>query len=272
MPVDHLNIDQLRETGAEPAWFGLGFIQLKLNPTERMHFWHPDLTADVSEEEIHDHRYNFRSQILKGTMHHETWSFVAAAFGSHEMVEVSCEPEQPATNARRLSGNVVQTGAYWLHEGSEYVFPMGEFHRTQTTRCVSLLTREAAEKPFARVIRKKGEPEVCPFSNPKDPEYLWGVIADLLQQPVAPAPVLPGYHLRTIEKGVLGEASKIREELEEFMDATDQNVSIMALVELADMVGSVEAYLAKHHPSIGLADLKAMSDVTKRAFANGRRN
>jgi len=275
MPVDetkYLNIDWLRETGAEPSWFGLGFIQLKLNSVERMHFWHPSLTPDVTEEEIHDHRYNFTSTILKGEMHHETWNFIPSAFGSWVMCEVSCDPAEPVVDPRQITGGAVLTGTYWFREGSRYMFPKGEFHRTKTEQCVSLLRREEPEAPFARVIRRKHDPEICPFSNPKDPEYLWGVIAELLEAPSPPAPKLPGYHLKTIQKGELGEPSKIREELEEFLDATDQKVSIMALVELADMVGSVEAYLAKHHPSIGLDDLKAMSDVTKRAFINGRRS
>lgn len=46
-----------------------------------------------------------------------------------------------------------------------------------------------------------------------------------------------GYHTRKIEKGVVGEASKIREEFEEFMDAVEQNNRVMELVELSDMVG-----------------------------------
>ena len=39
--------------------------------------------------------------------------------------------------------------------------------------------------------------------------------------------VNPGYHLRAIRKGKLGEVSKIREELEELEDATEQGVRIM---------------------------------------------
>lgn len=81
----------------------------------------------------------------------------------------------------------------------------------------------------------------------------------------------PGYHLREIDKGVLGEASKVREEVEEFLDAVDQGVSIMALVELSDLMGAVKAYLEAHHPSVSLQDLIAMSNVTARAFKNGRR-
>lgn len=81
----------------------------------------------------------------------------------------------------------------------------------------------------------------------------------------------PGYHLKQIDKGVLGEASKVREEVEEFIDAVEQGVSIMALVELSDLIGAVSAFLEKHHPEIKIQDLVAMSDVTSRAFKNGRR-
>lgn len=82
----------------------------------------------------------------------------------------------------------------------------------------------------------------------------------------------PGYHIREIKKGVLGEASKVMEECEEFMDAVEQDVDIMALVELSDLLGAISAYLDKHHPSITMDDLHKMRETTERAFKNGRRN
>lgn len=90
----------------------------------------------------------------------------------------------------------------------------------------------------------------------------------------SPAPTAKyyGLPLKEIEKGVLGEASKVREELEEFLDATEQDCSIMALLELSDLVGAIKAYLAKHHPSIGLLDLVQMSRITERAFKSGARD
>lgn len=81
----------------------------------------------------------------------------------------------------------------------------------------------------------------------------------------------PGYHLAVIEKGILGELSKIEEELAELKDARAQGVRIMELVELSDLIGAVEAYLEKNHPDTTIIDLMKMSDVTKRAFRNGRR-
>jgi len=52
----------------------------------------------------------------------------------------------------------------------------------------------------------------------------------------------PGYHLREIKKGELGQFSKIEEEFEEFLDAIEQKNPIMALVELSDMMGAIEHY------------------------------
>ena len=80
-----------------------------------------------------------------------------------------------------------------------------------------------------------------------------------------------GYHLKEIPKGQVGEISKIKEEILELEDALDQNVKIMALVELSDLYGSIELFLEKHFPDIKMDDLKKMSDVTQRAFKNGRR-
>lgn len=82
----------------------------------------------------------------------------------------------------------------------------------------------------------------------------------------------PGYHIKKIDKGIIGEPSKIREELEEFQDALDQGSDIMALVELSDLLGAIEAYLEQYHPSITMEDLMVMSGITRRAFRNGRRN
>lgn len=79
----------------------------------------------------------------------------------------------------------------------------------------------------------------------------------------------PGYHLQPIEKGILGDPSKIREELNELEDAIAQGVKIMIHCELADPYGALEAVAEKH--GLSMSDLVAMSDVTKRAFKNGHR-
>jgi hypothetical protein len=78
-----------------------------------------------------------------------------------------------------------------------------------------------------------------------------------------------GYHRRKIAKGTLGHPSKIREEYEEFVDAVQQNNSVMALIELSDMLGAIEAYAARHN--ITLYDLMIMMKATQSAFKDGTR-
>lgn len=81
----------------------------------------------------------------------------------------------------------------------------------------------------------------------------------------------PGYHLREIPKGEVGESSKILEEVLELQDAEDQEAKVMALVELSDLMGAVALYLERHHPDTTIDDLLIMSRITRRAFENGRR-
>lgn len=78
-----------------------------------------------------------------------------------------------------------------------------------------------------------------------------------------------GYHLRTFEKGKLGEYSKIREEFEELSDAVEQNNKVLIICELTDMIGAIEEYAKQFNLTIG--DLKQFSDATKSAFKEGKR-
>jgi hypothetical protein len=80
-----------------------------------------------------------------------------------------------------------------------------------------------------------------------------------------------GYHKAEITKGKFGELSKIQEELDELKDAIDQDVKLMALIEIADLYGALEGYLAKHFPSITMYDVLKMSELTKKAFQDGTR-
>ncbi len=78
-----------------------------------------------------------------------------------------------------------------------------------------------------------------------------------------------GYHKHKIVKGVLGEPSKIQEELDELKDALAQNNKIMALVELSDIYGALESLA--DNLGVTMNDVVIMSDTTKRAFKNGHR-
>lgn len=80
-----------------------------------------------------------------------------------------------------------------------------------------------------------------------------------------------GYHVSVIPKGVLGETSKIREELNELEDAMQQGSLVMAAVEVSDLIGAVSSFLDKHLKPIKLEDVVLFSKITERAFTNGHR-
>lgn len=80
----------------------------------------------------------------------------------------------------------------------------------------------------------------------------------------------PGYHLKEIPKGELGQFSKIKEELMELEDAIEQKCHIMATVELSDLVGAIESFAINRY-NLSLHDLITMSKITQRAFENGHR-
>ena len=80
-----------------------------------------------------------------------------------------------------------------------------------------------------------------------------------------------GWHIDKIEKGVLGESSKILEEVLELIDTEKQNLPIISLWELTDVIGAIEAYLYKHHPSITINDLLNHSRKNSQMFKEGVR-
>lgn len=79
-----------------------------------------------------------------------------------------------------------------------------------------------------------------------------------------------GYHTKEIEKGVLGEFSKIKEEFEELRDAESQKCKVLAICELTDLVGAIEAY-SQEQFNLELKDLIQFSNMTKSAFKENKR-
>ncbi len=260
----------LRAFGVAPHYFGLGFIQIKLTPGLRVHFWHPDLSATVGEEELHDHRYNFRSHVVHGSMTHEVFGFREDAQGDHELVEVSCQPGESQPPAVKGRGLLESLGRYTMGKGAFYEFPHTQFHRILATECITVVERHAVVKPLARVLRPLAGSHVCPFSTPMPEDRLWGLMRELLEDRIR-APN-SGYHLKPFPRGTFGEASKIEEEMLEFLDALKQKNPVMALVELSDQIGAIRGWLAKHHPTVTLEDLITMNDATTRAFVQGHRS
>ncbi len=70
-------------------YFGLGFIQLKINFETRMHFYSPELPQITSNEDVHNHRYDFESCVLKGELEQELFHVING--DTHLREQESCQ-------------------------------------------------------------------------------------------------------------------------------------------------------------------------------------
>lgn len=75
---------QFKETEEAISLHGLGFLQVKLGASQRLHVWHPDLPRRrcFRQSAIHDHRFAFTSRVLVGTQINHLWK-VDRPGGSH---------------------------------------------------------------------------------------------------------------------------------------------------------------------------------------------
>lgn len=185
-------LDELRAKakayGTEPFWFGLGFVQLKLSDTERMHFWYPDIPCP-EREEIHNHRYDFSSTVLAGQLRHEVYHLdkvrsltTAVQEQDWEIFETNCAPNKEGTVETVTPCSVTRMGVFDLVAGSTYEFPHTSFHTTEGTKfAITHLTR-VLPKPleFASVVKLRGAATVCPFKEKLPTDLCWQHIAEAL--------------------------------------------------------------------------------------------
>jgi hypothetical protein len=175
--VNILNIDFLVKNARVIHSFGLGFIQIKISPTERVHFYCPAVTLTTAPEDLHDHRYNFTSTILKGTLTNEI--YVADLTGSgFRISDETCSPDVKAQVQLELDCSVKLLSSSTMASDSHYFIDKDVFHRVTTNRAVTYLKRDLPSKDFARVIRSKDSDPVCPFSANLPVDTLWEIVRE----------------------------------------------------------------------------------------------
>jgi ribosomal protein S8 len=76
-----------------------------------------------------------------------------------------------------------------------------------------------------------------------------------------------GYHTKKIEKGKLGEFSKVQEEYEEFMDS--QNSNILRICELSDYYGALMEFMRAKHSNIHIMLDKFTNNINDVAQIDG---
>ena len=165
-----ITIGTIKARGQKPRFHGNGFFQLYLDEakTRRWHVWHPYYKPQRDHNaQIHDHRFDMKSRILLGRLHHTTYDAHAAdsilRHGdlTHNVYEIK--------GASKFDENVMHNlGAYQLERrhdyvfntGSEYTFRRGMLHTSYVASeeliTSTVITRSNMDKEaWARVAVQK---------------------------------------------------------------------------------------------------------------------
>lgn len=174
--IADLNLNYLKDNHERLYYFGLGFIQLKLNETHRLHFYHPSLPRLV--ETPHNHRYDFLSRILSGEIVNTRYELREGA--SHLLVKETCTEDgrKPEFTPAPVSIRVSDERAHGA--GDCYFMPHEQFHTVEAKECITLLSRSPYKKEHAEVLSKVGAPDICPFSKKIPEETLWELIEEMI--------------------------------------------------------------------------------------------
>jgi hypothetical protein len=161
------NLEWLWENKQLVHYFGLGFIQLKLSPSERVHFYTTELNKTVGDEEIHDHRYDFVSTIVKGRFSQTIYDVNIVGMDktyTHLISEETCSTEKQDDPA--LWCATAEPFYHSFYEpGQSYFMDSSTFHTVEAEHgTVTYLRRTDYKKKLANVVRPVGQPLVCPFS------------------------------------------------------------------------------------------------------------
>ena len=175
---EDLDIDKLRYQAQMIHYFGLGFIQIKMNEQHRLHVYIPDLPSIVSSESVHNHRYDFSSIVLAGVLFQDIFAVVSGE--THILEDDACtegmksnKPPEPCAVSLLSSQNFVAGSRYYIHKDV--------YHTVDTTtNAITLLSRGEKTKQFAQVVTPVDAPKVCPFSKKIPEEELWERVAEAL--------------------------------------------------------------------------------------------
>lgn len=173
-----LDIDYLKSNYTRIYYFGLGFIQVVLNKYERIHFYTDELPT--TNEDVHNHRYNFTSTILKGEFTNIKYELVPG--DTHVLKNESCNASIELKNNVEIPVAIKLTDTKTYKEGDSYHMFYNEFHAVDyKNNTITHLIRTDIITDYAQVLYKKGVEEVCPFANKVEEEKLWEIIDKIIK-------------------------------------------------------------------------------------------
>ena len=178
--IQEVTLRDLKEKCTMIHYFGLGFIQIKLGPIYRLHIYTDVLPAIIGKEDIHNHRYDFTSNILYGNLYQELYEITSGT--THIVEEESCKEGYVSDESSKKLCSIRKIGDQHFGEGSSYSIHHRTFHRVESADAITLLTRSDYKKELALVVRPQEASKICPFSKKVNEDELWDIVDTILQK------------------------------------------------------------------------------------------
>lgn len=173
-----IDINYLKKHNRMIHFFGLGFIQIKISDEQRIHFYTDKLKSITDSP--HNHRYDFRSKTLKGSITHFFYKEVPG--NSWVISKENCQKDQPSIAQKTRVCDLKLLNKKIIKNGEEIFLNHKELHSVYSNNCITLINRSYYKKEFADVATKIGEPKICPFSIKVEEELLWDIVEEMLRK------------------------------------------------------------------------------------------
>lgn len=175
-----ITTDYLKEKHTQIHYFGLGFIQIKIDDFLRYHFYDSSVFKDCIKDNIHNHRYGFSSKILKGELDETTYRLEDG--DDYFVKQTNCKKGfTPIIEPDKVSVGWSKT--YHYKAGSnfrtnKYQRICTDFHTVSCpSQCITELNRTVIFTDYARVlITDLAELDYCPFETNLKEKELWEIV------------------------------------------------------------------------------------------------
>lgn len=177
----YLDIDYLKKNYTKIHGFGLGFIQIKLGEVFRVHIYTSKVSLTTQAEEIHNHRYNFKSTVLKGLLTNKLYQINPSPTGEFILVDEACNPNIPKTQHHVTVDTPKLISEFKTPINTAYFLDKDTFHQVESQEgTITLVERGPVVKPMAQIVYPKNQINTCPFSSNLPEAELWEITKEYL--------------------------------------------------------------------------------------------
>lgn len=159
-------------------YFGLGFIQVKVDNQTRYNFYHPDLLpCFVKSENVHTHPYDYKSYILKGGLIEKLYAVEPTIKSSRYFCRIDCR----GGHENLFKARTVVRSEITHPEGTEYLRFSDDLHKVlvNTPTITKVVKGEHSNYAFSFI---PDDQQTCtPFISNMSEEECWHIVKEILK-------------------------------------------------------------------------------------------